>query len=139
MGKIRVVLDNNVLVSAIGWEGLPGKIFESCVKGDLALILSINLLDELKNVIYRGKLAFIPDDKKEMFLSLLTEISEITMPRAKLNVILDDASDNRILECAVAGKAGYIISGDKHLLSLKTFSGIKIVTPANFLSGAGDY
>lgn len=134
MKKIRVVLDTNILISAIGWEGKPGKILEMSVRGEIALILSPALLNEFKDIIARPKFDFIPNIKKEEFIPLLTKLSEITIPETKLNIIPVDPKDNRVLECALAGKADYIISGDKHLLDLKTLGRIKIVSPTEFLA-----
>ncbi len=61
------------------------------------------------------------------------ELAGNVSPTVKLDVIKADPKDNIILECAVAGNADYIVSGDKHLLDLKEFSGIKILKPAEFL------
>lgn len=133
MNKCKIVLDTNVLVSALGWEGIPGSIFEACVKGSFTLLLSPAIFDELKTILARHKFDFIPDEEKAIFLSLLTEIAEVTSPQARLDVIPSDPTDNRILECALSANADYIVSGDKHLLSLKNFNGIKIVSPSSFL------
>ena len=59
--------------------------------------------------------------------------SEIIEPKEKYKIIKDDSDDNKFLDCAVAGKANFIISQDKHLLTLKEFKSIKIVTPKEFL------
>ena len=69
----------------------------------------------------------------ELFLIKLTKAAVITHGALRLDVIKDDASDNKYLECAVEGGAHYIISGDKHLTDLKSFRGIKIMKPAHFL------
>ena len=62
----------------------------------------------------------------------IKNFSEMVHPKERLEVIADDP-DNRILECAVEGQAEFIISGDKHLLKLKAYQGIAIVTPVDFL------
>ena len=61
------------------------------------------------------------------------KVAVITCSGARIDVIKDDTSDNKYLECAVEGKADYIISGDKHLTDLQLFRGIKIIDPAKFL------
>lgn len=132
MIRPRIVLDTNVLLSAIGWEGIPGKLFDFCVKGGAILITSTVLIDEFKKVVFRKKFNFIDTERKEDFFSLFTETAEITLPQTTLNLIPDDTSDNRVLECAVSGRADYIISGDKHLLSLNPFNGISILTPSHY-------
>jgi hypothetical protein len=69
----------------------------------------------------------------EVFLKKLMKVVVIIRSGARLDVIKDDPSDNKYLECAVEGKADYIISGDKHLTDLQFFRGIKIMDPAKFL------
>jgi len=59
--------------------------------------------------------------------------SEIVVPKEKLHIVYKDPTDNKIVECAVAGNADYIVSGDKHLLDLKRYGGIDIISPARFL------
>jgi len=132
MKKIKIVLDTNVLVSAVGWKGKAGKILESCVAGRTILILSPAILDEFKKVIFLPKFNFIPDNKKDEFVALLTELAEICLTENKLNIITEDTSDNRILECGLAGGADYIVSGDIHLLKVKSVGNVEIINPAAF-------
>src|SRR3989344_2043204 len=60
-------------------------------------------------------------------------LSKIVEPKSKLDIIKEDPDDNKILECAVEGKVDYIISQDKHLLDIKEYKEIKIITPKDFL------
>lgn len=64
----------------------------------------------------------------------IAQISDVAAPTQPVDVIKDDPSDNRILECAMAAPSDYIISGDKHLLRLKTFAGRPIIPVADFLA-----
>lgn len=64
----------------------------------------------------------------------IVSLSTIVEPKEKLSVIIEDPSDNKILECAVEGNANCILTKDKHLLKLKEFNGIKILTPEDFLN-----
>ncbi len=66
-------------------------------------------------------------------LKLMAKLAEIVNPKMRLKEIVEDDDDNRILECALAGKADLIISGDNHLLRLRAFRGIAIVRPRDFL------
>jgi len=68
---------------------------------------------------------------------LLTRTGEIIIPRVTLDVIGNDPDDNRILECAVEGKADVIVSGDHHLRDLKSYQGIPVVRPIDFLRTLG--
>jgi predicted nucleic acid-binding protein len=70
-------------------------------------------------------------------LKAIAKVGEIVTPRFTLDVIREDPADNRILECAVAGKADLIVSGDRHLLKLKSYEGISIVRPIDFLRTLG--
>ena len=70
-------------------------------------------------------------------LKLVAKVAQIVTPTITLKVIVEDDSDNRILECGVAGKADLIVSGDNHLRKLKTYQGIAIVRPADFLRTLG--
>lgn len=138
MEKLKIVVDTNVLVSAVGWDkGNERQIIDKCAEGKLQLVVSKDLLDEFEEVIFRPKFDFIPHWKKPEFLTLLTEISTILSPGIVLKIINEDEGDNRVLECAVAGEVDYIISGDKHLLNLSNIGNIKILRPSQFLSLEG--
>jgi predicted nucleic acid-binding protein len=67
----------------------------------------------------------------------MARTGKVVVPRIALDVIHDDPDDNRILECAVAGHADVIVSGDRHLLRLKSYEGIPIVRPVDFLRALG--
>ena len=130
----RIVIDTNILISALGWtNGKERAVINLCISEKFQLVESPKLLDEFIRVVSLPKFDFIPNKEKLEFISLLTEISEVIVPSILINQITDDPSDNRVLECAVAGRATHIVSGDKHLLMLKTFGKIKIVNSANFL------
>ena len=126
-----VVLDTNILISSIFWRGNPYKVVLNVLKKKYSLCLSNEILDELEEKL-RIKFKF-PEDKIKEHIQILREYSKIIEPSVKVDVINEDPDDNRILECAVSCKADYIVSGDQHLLKLKEFKGIKIVTAKEFL------
>jgi len=131
---IRLVLDTNVLISALGWkDGNPRKIFEGCISGKYQLIESIDLIREFLDVFNRNKFSFISKEDKQEFVFQLLEMCELIETRTKIKAIKEDPNDNVVLECALDGKAKYIISGDPHLLNLKEFKGIKILKASDFL------
>lgn len=126
-----VVLDTNILISAIFWRGLPYKVVLNALKKKYSLCLSTEILNEFEEKL---SLKFkFPEDKIKNHIEILMEYGEIVEPIVKVDVIKEDSDDNRILECALSCNADYIISGDKHLLRLKQFKGIKIVTAKKFL------
>lgn len=127
-----VVLDTNVLISAIVFGGNPRKILEAVLNGEPKLFFSENILDELKGVLQRPKFGF----QAEVIQSILSElnaIGHIVKPLSHVREIQEDADDNRILECAIEASANYIISGDTHLLNLKKYRNIRVVSPAEYL------
>ncbi len=128
-----VVLDTNVLINAIGWKGIERKIFVACISKKLELVESLPLVDELINVLKRPKFEFIPVKEKAEFLKCLVKISKIVYPEIRVDIIKEDKSDNKFIEAAIAAKAPYIITRDKHLLSILTFNNIRIVTPEEFV------
>ena len=130
-----VVLDTTTLISALGWKhGNPRKVFDLCVHDKYKLIESLDLIKEFILVINRPKFDFISVEYKNEFLLSFLQICDLVEPKEKLKVVKPDPKDDIVLECALAGKSNYIISGDKHLLDLKDFRGIKILTPKDFLS-----
>jgi|SRR3989338_8479901 len=131
---IRAVIDTNTLISALGWkEGNPRKVLELCILGKCRLMESLDLIKEFVSVISRHKFNFIAVEEKNQFLVFLLQISSLVKPKEKINAVKEDSKDNIVLECAVEAKADYIVSGDQHLLKLKEFKGIKIVTAKEFL------
>ncbi len=132
MGKTKVLLDTNILISALGWSGKPKFIFEKCLHGELELVTSPNQIEELKRVMDYPKFNFT-EKQKAMFISIILEIATLVEIIGKVKVIVDDSDDNAILETAIMGNVHYLISGDPHLLKLKEFAKVKIVTASEFL------
>jgi putative PIN family toxin of toxin-antitoxin system len=133
MKPVTVVADTNVIVSALFLEGNESKIVHLVEEGKIKLLASVALLDELKNFLMYERFGLnekeIDDDVK-----YILAISEIISPKRRLRVISEDPADDRVLECTLAGKAAYIVSGDKHLLQLKKFGRAKIVRAKELLS-----
>ena len=135
---MRVVLDVNVLVSAaISAGGNPGKILDLWEKDEFDVVISPSILEELERVIHYPKIQQkynLPEEHVDKFLGLIGNQAIVANPPKKLNVIERDPSDNRYLECAREGNASYIVTGGKHLLDLKEYNGIVILTPSGFLA-----
>lgn len=126
-----VVCDTNVLISALVFGGPPRRILEAAIRGVIQLATSRTLLDELVGVLEGKKFRF-PPEATQLIADELVAISLIVHPRQRIQAIRTDPDDNRVLECAVASKARYSISGDNDLLTLGAFRGITIVPPARF-------
>ncbi len=132
----KVILDTNVLISAIVFGGKPRHILESIIRGKVGLAVSESILKEVKAVLSGRKFRYPP----QIVHAVLTEISsmsELVDPRVRVNKIKKDPDDNRVLECAVESRADFIVSGDMHLLELGSFKGISIMNPADFIDTLG--
>jgi putative PIN family toxin of toxin-antitoxin system len=135
---MRVVLDTNVLVSAlISRQGAPGEILEAWERDQFDLVVSKATLDELGRVLHYPKIQKkynLPFEHLDRFLRTISGQAILVNPTKELKVIKADPSDNRYLECAKEGDAAYIVTGDKHLLELGEYEGIIILPPAGFLA-----
>jgi|SRR5580704_172673 putative PIN family toxin of toxin-antitoxin system len=127
----RVVLDTNVYISALMFGGLPGSLLDLAFVRAFTLITSSPLLEELDEKL-REKFGVSPDDAA-IVRSRLENVAEVVEPRDALRVIDEDPDDDRVLECAVEGKADMIVSGDRHLLKLAKYQGVPIVTVRQFM------
>ena len=130
--KLKLVLDSNVFISAIVFGGKPREILDLAVKGLIEVAVSDDILEEIKEVLEGSKFQF----PTKIVYALITEIedlADLVEPKEGIDAILDDPEDNRVLECAVESGAEVIISGDYHLLALRTFGKIKIMNPDEFL------
>jgi len=132
---MRVVADTNVFISAFMFGGLPGKILDLALRGKFTLVTSSSLLDELDEKL-RGKFAVSERDALAI-RAKLEDSANVVEPDFELNAVPDDPDDNRVLECAVAGKAEFIVSGDKHLMRIGAYEGIAIVTVRQFIETSG--
>ena len=132
MGKKKVVLDTNVLISALGWNGKSKEIFRRILRNELELIISYSQLKELQKVMNYPKFDFT-EKQKDKFLTIIYEIARVVETTTDLELIKEDPDDNLILASAIENNADYIISGDAHLLNIKKYGNIKVVTPKEFL------
>jgi putative PIN family toxin of toxin-antitoxin system len=132
-----VVLDTNLIISALlSPQGTPAKIIDLWEEDKFDVAVSAPLLNELERALgyERIKKYFRETDfKKNLFIKHLQETAIFVKPQINLEVITDDPDDNRLLECAVTSGSLYIISGDQHLLDLKEYQGIQILSPAGFV------
>lgn len=127
------MLDTNVLISALCFGGKPARIPEYALLGRIKLLTSAALVGEFKAVMdmkFPGRKTAILDTLNEL-AQLWDVVPDAALPR--LRHVAADPTDDRVLECAVAARADFILSGDKHLLNLKSFGKIPILTPGDFL------
>ena len=129
---LKVTADTNTLISAVISKGNEFELLNLAHKGKIEIVLSPPILKEFRNVISRAKFGFSEEQIDNAFKQLLN-ITTIVVPSIKLDIIKEDTSDNKILECAEAGRADYIVSGDRHLLNLGKYKNIKIVRTSDIL------
>jgi putative PIN family toxin of toxin-antitoxin system len=132
MKRPHVVLDTNVLVSALVFGGPPREILNMIVAGAVNCSLCLPILDELQDVLQRPKFGFSPQQAMAIAEDL-SALCAIANPLERVSVVRGDPDDDRILECALEVRAGIIISGDAHLLDLREYEGIRIMDPSEFL------
>jgi putative PIN family toxin of toxin-antitoxin system len=125
---IVVVLDTNTLVSGFGWSGPPSVIVDAVLAGELLLVSSVALLDELDRVLRYPKLAAVFPDPVGI-IERVRAIAEVVEPGTTLNIVADEP-DNRILEAAAAARVDAIVSGDAGLLVLSSYDDIPVMSPA---------
>lgn len=129
---MKIVIDTNVLASALFFNGVPGKILENWKSKKLTLVASAPILDEYHRVLMRlqGKYSFSDMDS---FWNLLTSNILLVDVLHTPNFIKDDPDDDKFIACAIASGVKIIISGDKHLLNLSGINGITIIKPSDFV------
>jgi len=133
---LRVVLDTNVLVSALVGHGRPRRLLTKLFEGH-EIVSSKQMLAELANVLSRSKFGFTRHQIDE-FLSIMVKGSILATIVECPRVIEEDPDDNVVLATALEGRAEFIVSGDRHLLSLREFRGIRIVTVREMLETLRD-
>ena len=129
----RVTADSNILISAFLRGGKPLELLELARAGEVELGVSDAILDETARVL-KDKFHVPEEDARDLRQELLGFAKHVT-PAEALDAVPRDETDNRILECAVAAGSGTVVTGDRHLLSLGNFRGIRIQRVGEFLAG----
>ena len=130
---ITATLDTNVLISGVLFNGPPREIIKRAISGKFTLVLSVAVLEELEEVLRRPKFG-LPPAFVQITARELEIIATIVYPTSKHKAVKSDPKDDMIVDCAVEGHSHYIVSGDKHLLSLTVVEGIPVVAPNDFLN-----
>lgn len=128
---MRVVLDTNVFVSAILGRSLQS-LFEHWITNKFTLIVSDEIVQEYYGVLKRPKFN-LPSEILDPIFAQIFQLAEFVTPENFYNAIPADPSDNKFLDAAIAGRAEYLVSGDRHLLDLTLFEGIAIINARQFM------
>lgn len=133
---MRVVVDTNVIVSAMLWTGSPHRILVAAEDARLTLYTSPALLRELAGVLNRPKFAARLRELQASASELTAgyaRLARLVSPQRIRRVVVDDPADDEVLAGALSARARYIVSGDSDLLRLRSFRGIVILSPSLFV------
>ncbi len=128
---MRIVLDTNVYISAAILGRVCEEIIQTCRFSNLEVFITKDIIEELKDKL--SKKFLWGKDQVKLFLESVLEFCNIIEIKEKIRFIKDDPDDDKILECAVSANCDFIISGDRHLLMLKSYKTIRVLSPADFL------
>lgn len=131
---MRVIFDTNTVISASFWRGKPFDCLSAWCRGQCQAAISPQILSEYFEISERTAIRH-PDRMRVAWVEMLAESAEFFFPLDRVRGVLPDSDDEIFLECAKASDASHIVSGDKkHLLPIKQWGGIKIVSAADFLA-----
>jgi len=129
---MRVVVDTNVVVSGVFFGGMPSRVLEAWRDGKFDLVVSPEISDEYRRVGEKLAARFAGVSLAP-FLALLVMTAEIFEPPELPEQVSRDRDDDKFIACAVAGGCQFIISGDRDLLEISGYQGVKVVAPREFL------
>jgi uncharacterized protein len=129
---MRVVIDTNVFVSGVFWKGAPGAVLDAWRDGRIQVVLSPAILAEYERVGAELRRQYPTVDLREI-MRLLTvnsrTVKDVPLPKPACS----DPDDDKFLAVAVAGRAEYVVSGDKALLNVREYRGVRIISPGAFV------
>ncbi len=128
----RAVFDTNVLISAYLWPGTPRTALDIVRSGRCTLVSALQALEEFVRVLGYRKFGFSPDEIAPL-VDDLESLATLVRPRHTVRVITRDPTDNLFLEIALQGRCTALVSGDRHLLELRRYRTVRILTPAEFV------
>ncbi len=129
---MKIVLDTNIFISSFFWNGNQRRVLERIIEGIDRLYICNEILEEISSVMRRPKFK-LEENHIEYFIKSIEEVSVKMLLKGTVKGISRDEEDDKILECALLGKADFIITGDNDLLELKEYKKIKIMTAAEYL------
>jgi len=130
---MRVVLDTNVVVSALLFKTALSKIIDLWQRGAIIPAISKDTFQELQTVLAYPKFALTPDEIRAMLEGEILPFFEVIEVREDVKGICADSADDKFLACALATSSDYLVSGDKAVTELKQYKSVKIIKPSEFL------
>lgn len=134
---MRAVIDTNVLISGfISRESYPAKLVDGWVEKRFEPVVSEEIIKEYREVFARDRFSALGSVEERLkLLGTLLSFEHVVLvnPQERICMVKDDPRDDIFLECAAAGECEFIISGDQHLLKLKQYKNIKVITAKEFI------
>ncbi len=130
---MKAVIDTNILMSGTFWGGPTAKVLDAYLKDKFEWIVSTEILEEYWRVLNELLRKYQAPTQVVEFFQTLSLAATIVSPVSFGTQVCSDPDDDKFLEAAVAGAAGFIVSGDKALLKTDGFHGIRVLKPAEFL------
>jgi putative PIN family toxin of toxin-antitoxin system len=128
---LRVLFDTNVLIAAFISEGVCAKLMRRARKRQFSLVSSPVILQEFQDVLIR-KFSATRRESQEALQVIMEAVEAMTQSEQAVTGVCRDPEDDRILGCALAGEADYLVTGDEDLLVMKQFKAIRIIAPRDF-------
>lgn len=133
---IRAVIDTNVFVSGlISPHGVPGKILRAWEEKRIVVLVNRAILDEIQEVLLRPQIRKyhrLTDKQVEEFCGHIEQFGILIQQSKKLPHLSIDPDDLKLMDCAIAGKAEFLVTGDKELLNLGMIGELSVVSPSVF-------
>ncbi len=133
---MRVILDTNIFVSGLlVRKSIPGRILHAFLEERFLLLISLEIMAEISEVLSRSRFDLKREKILEVIHALEIKAEKVTPPPKKRGLLIpEDPADEKFLLCAEKGKADYLVSGDIHLIRLKSYKSTAIVTPREFIN-----
>jgi putative PIN family toxin of toxin-antitoxin system len=131
----KAVLDTNVWVSALLWGGKPASVIKAAEEGKVDIYASEEIIAEISQVLAYPKIAKVYQSERlrnELIEAVLKAVKLVEVAK-KVRVVLEHPADDKFIECALAARADFIVSGDKHLLKVGSYNKTRIVSVSEFL------
>ena len=135
--KVKVVLDTNVLISAFLWQKNAKEIFNLAKEDKIQICVAKEILDEFYRALcypkFSSRLKLIGKTPEEIINEFLEIVKFYPTKKFKTVIVKEDSSDDKFLSTALSSGALFVVSGNKHLLKLKEFKGVSIMSSNEFL------
>ncbi len=129
----KIVLDTNILVSALLFKGELSKIVDLWEKGEIIPVISKETFEEFKKVLAYPKFSLTEKEVKSIIEENVLPFFDVVDITTKVSGVCRDPDDEKFLSCAIAASADFIVSGDKDLCDLSKYKSVQIINALDFL------